>query len=61
MPFFTSWRGEEEKPKENNYFLQGYGTQNVLVITEKAERKALGLMKGVNSADVNNKVMSAEA
>lgn len=33
----------------------------MLVITEKAERKALGLMKGVNSADVNNKVMSAEA
>lgn len=33
----------------------------MLVIIEKAERKTLGLMKEVNSADVNNKVMSAEA
>lgn len=41
------------------FFLLVYGS--VLVITEKAERKALGLMKGMNSADVNNKAMSAEA
>lgn len=33
----------------------------MLGITEKAERRSLGLMKRVNSADVNNKVMSAEA
>lgn len=62
MPFFTSWRGEEEKSVENKYFfLRAYGTQTVLVITEKAERKTLELMKGVNSADVSGKAMSAEA
>lgn len=43
------------------YFLRAYGTQTVLVITEKAERKTLELMKGVNSADVSDKAMSAEA
>lgn len=38
VPFFTSWRGEEEKSLENKYFFFASLWNTDCLITEKAER-----------------------